>query len=151
MLDTPRSALASSEIDDTSNLATRAALVAHSMLTDDTRNRLARELGVNAARLALVDTSYNHPVTQTTLPLAAAEAAATTPEPYLLQMDFDGETPIVSLAASAPDPRVPLGWSMRPSRRYRRAFRPGRVSTSFSRSSASHRLMCASWSLAKAA
>ena len=104
MLDTPRSDVASSEFDDTTNLAARAGLVAHSMVKEDVRDRLARSLGVKADRVALVDTSFHLPATQTTLPLAATEAADTAPEPYLLQMRFDGETPIISLDARAPDP-----------------------------------------------
>jgi hypothetical protein len=104
MLDTPRSDLASSELDDTTNLATRAALVAHSMLTDDVREQLARSLGVQGDRVALVDASYRAPVIQTTLPLAASEAALAVPEPFLLQMRFDGLTPIIWLEARGPDP-----------------------------------------------
>jgi hypothetical protein len=104
MLDTPRSDLASSEFDDTTNLATRAALVAHSMLTEDVRDRLARSLGVKSDRVAIVDTSYRNPTIQTTLPLAASEAAMAAPEPYLLQTRFDGQTAIISLEARGPDP-----------------------------------------------
>ena len=104
MLDTPRSELASSELDDTTNLATRAALVAHAMATEDVRDRLARSLGVKGDRVALVDTSFRDPATERTLPLAASEAASTAPEPYLLQMRFVAETPIISLEARAPDP-----------------------------------------------
>src|SRR6187401_2321339 len=53
ILDTPRSDLASAPvIDDTANLTTRAALIAHSMVTDEVRDRLARALGVPADRLA---------------------------------------------------------------------------------------------------
>jgi hypothetical protein len=104
MLDTPRSDLASSELDDTTNLATRAALVAHFMVTEEVRDRLARSLGVKGDRVALVDTSFRIPATETTLPLAASEAATTAPEPYLLQMRFDGVTPMISLEARAPDP-----------------------------------------------
>jgi uncharacterized protein involved in exopolysaccharide biosynthesis len=104
MLDTPRSDLASSELDDTTNLGTRAALVAHAMVTEDVRDRLARSLGVKGDRVALVDMEFRDPAVPTTLPLAASEAALTAPEPYLLQMRFDGETPIISLEARAPDP-----------------------------------------------
>jgi hypothetical protein len=105
MLDTPRSDLASAPVvDDTANLATRAGLVAHSMTTDEVRDRLASSLGMPADRLALMDTSFSDPVAPTTLPLAASEAANTAPEPYLLQMRADGTTPILWLAARAPDP-----------------------------------------------
>jgi hypothetical protein len=104
MLDTPRSDLASSELDETANLAPRAAFVVHSMATDAVRDRLARSLGLRADRLALIDASYRYPAAPTTLPVAASEAAMTAPEPYLLQMRFDGITPMIWLEARAPEP-----------------------------------------------
>ncbi len=105
MLDTPRSDLASAPvIDDTANLTTRAALIAHSMVTDEVRDRLARSLGVPADRLALMDASFGDPVAPTTLPLTAAEAAMAAPEPYLLQVRVDGVTPMIWLNARAPSP-----------------------------------------------
>jgi hypothetical protein len=104
MLDTPRSDLASSELDDTANLANRAAFIAHAMTTDEVRDRLARSLRVPADRLALVDASFRNPVAPTTLPVAASEAAMTVPEPYLLVMRFDGITPMLWLEGRGPDP-----------------------------------------------
>jgi hypothetical protein len=104
MLDTPRSDLASSEEDDTTNLAPRAALVAHTVATDQVRDRLARAVGLPPERLAVIDASFRYPVAPTTLPQAASEAALSAPEPYLLQTRFDGITPIIWLEARAPDP-----------------------------------------------
>ena len=115
MLDTPRSDLASSEDDDTANLAPRAALVAHSMVTDEVRDRLARSLGLPADRLALVDASFRYPVAPTTLPVAASEAAMTAPEPYLLQMRVRRNDPDHLARGARPGSRrMRPDWSMPP-------------------------------------
>jgi hypothetical protein len=104
VLDTPESQLVRVVPRGADSLVWRAALLAQLMTTDEARASVAARLRLPPAELAVIDAALATPVAATTLPLAAASAAAVRPEPYLLTVHADPQLPLVSIEARAPDP-----------------------------------------------
>ena len=110
LLDTPQSQLINADPARLESLPWRANLLAQLLGTEPARRQLAREAGIPAHQLAVVNSDLATPTVPpgaevpAPLPLAAANAAASPPEVYLLSVHSDATIPLISLgAAQAPD------------------------------------------------
>lgn len=103
LLDTPQSQLINADPARVKSLPWRANLLSQLLGTEPARRQLAREAGIPAHQLAVVNSDLATPTVPASLPLAAANAAASPPEVYLLSVHSDATIPLISLEAQAPD------------------------------------------------
>jgi hypothetical protein len=105
VLDTLDSQLVHADPKGADSLVWRAQLLSALMGSEPVRRGIARDVRVPAKDLAVVDAALATPVVATTLPVAAAQAAAAAirPEPYVLTVQSDPQLPMVSIEARAPD------------------------------------------------
>ncbi len=103
LLDTPDPQLLDPTPPGVKSLAWRATLLAEVLGAEPAHGRIARDAGIPAAQLAVVEPKLNVPTVPASLPRAAAEAAAVTPEPYVLIVRTDGVLPLISIKTTAPD------------------------------------------------
>lgn len=90
-----------SKVADT--LSERAALLADLMSTDAARERIAQVAGVEPDELAVLGPSTRAVAVQVALAVKATEVAAAPRKPYVLAATVEGQVPIISLRAGAPD------------------------------------------------
>jgi hypothetical protein len=103
VLDTPSSQIVFRDPKGADTLIWRAALLTELMATEETRARIAHAVGVPESRLVIVVPALTAPALATTLPIAAAEAAAIRPERYVVAFRYDTVLPIISIETHAPD------------------------------------------------
>lgn len=106
VIDTPSSQLVSESPTNASTLPWRATVLGMLLGTAGEHEQIAREVGIPAQQLAVVDTELVAPTIPASLPKAAAEVAAPTTEPYVLTVHTDTSLPIVWIEAAAPAPRA---------------------------------------------
>jgi hypothetical protein len=102
VIDTPRSQLVDTSPYGAESLPWRAATLSALMGSEPVQREIARQAGIAPNRLAVVDSVLSQPLIDASLPKAAAAAAQTVPEPYVLTTHADGSLPVVSLHAAAP-------------------------------------------------
>jgi hypothetical protein len=102
VLDTPDSQLVHAEPPGADSLGWRAAVLADLAATRPLKTQIARELRIPLDRLAVVAPQRAEPSVATPLARSAAEAAAITPEPYVVAIRSRDPLPIISIDASAP-------------------------------------------------
>jgi hypothetical protein len=103
-LDTPHSQLVADDPAGADTLPWRTSLLTHLMLTESTRNELARRIGVRPYEVAVVDAYLYAPKIAASMPTNAAKAAATTGAPYVLTVSLPKDSlPIISIDTAAPD------------------------------------------------
>jgi hypothetical protein len=104
-LDTPSSQVIEASPFGADSLPWRASLLAHLTAREASVKRIAREAGIEPARLAVSDPALGVPKAPASLPNAAAEAAiAAGQAPYLVTVYLaDPLLPIISIDAQAPD------------------------------------------------
>jgi hypothetical protein len=104
-LDTPRSQLVNSAPLGADTLTWRASLLTHLMTTDALQRALARQLGVPADQVAVVDPTLNVPAAPASMPTRAAEAASLTTAPNVVTVLVPNDVlPVISVEAAAADP-----------------------------------------------
>jgi hypothetical protein len=109
VLDTPRSQLVNAEAKGSETLGWRASLLADLMSTQAVRTRIARDMQVPADSIVVVSPDLAVPAKPTPLSELGLDAAAVTPEPYVLTvsaaagLSTDVQLPIISIQARAPD------------------------------------------------
>jgi hypothetical protein len=109
LLDTARSQLVDAEVIGADTLGWRASLLADLMSSRSVRTDIARDLNIPEDSLVVVAQELTVPAKPTPLSELGLDAAAVTPEPYVLTLsrtagaDFDSPLPIISLNARAPD------------------------------------------------
>jgi hypothetical protein len=103
LLDTPQSQLTNVDPPRVESLPWRANLLSLLLATEPARRQLAREAGIPAQQLAVVDSDLATPIVPASLPAKAAEPAANPSEVYLLSVHTDPTIPLISLEAQAPD------------------------------------------------
>jgi hypothetical protein len=102
-LDTPQSQLATVSAAGADTLPWRASLLTHLMATDASTRQLARELGVGADQVIVVDPALETPLVTTSMAQAAATAASGAVAPYTLTMFVENTSlPLISIEAAAP-------------------------------------------------
>jgi len=106
VLDTPDSQAVYTDPGGADSLQWRTKLLAHLVGSEPTKARMGRALGVRAGRIAVDIVHLEVPELLTTLPVAAADLAMTSPEPYGLVVRYDEMLPIISIAARGPDRRA---------------------------------------------
>jgi hypothetical protein len=102
VLDTVDSQLVDAEPVGADTLAWRAALLADLMGGDAGRPRIARALGAPERDIAVVAPYLNAPAKDTPLSRRATDAAAVTPEPYVVAIQAAEPLPIIRIDATAP-------------------------------------------------
>lgn len=102
VLDTPASQLIDVEPSGADTLGWRAALLADLMGGDAGRPRIAAAMRVPADKIAVVAPYLSTPVKVTPLSVRALEAAAVTPERYVVAIQDPDTLPIISIDTSAP-------------------------------------------------
>jgi hypothetical protein len=103
VLDTPSSQIIFRDPPGAESLTWRAGMLTDLMTTGETRAVIARAAGVAENRLVIVVPVLTAPPNPTTLPTAAAEAAAIRPEPYVVAFRYDTRLPVISIETHAPD------------------------------------------------
>jgi hypothetical protein len=103
VLDTPSSQIVFRDPRGADTLTWRAALLTDLMATEETRAGIARAVGVPESRLVIVVPALTAPSDPTTLPIAATEAAALRPEPYVVAFRYDTTLPVISIETHAPN------------------------------------------------
>jgi hypothetical protein len=103
VLDTPRSQLIDSAPAGADTLPWRATLLADLLGTAPSRRQIAGAARVPLAQLGVVAPDLLAPAVPASLPVAASDAAAPTPETYVVSAYADGVLPIISVTAQAPD------------------------------------------------
>lgn len=103
VFDTPQSQLVEGAPSGAETLPWRASVATVVLGTEDSRQRLAQEIGVTPDQLAVTDLDLTAPYTPASLPTAAMQSANVTPEPYTLTLKADGSLPLISISTSAPD------------------------------------------------
>ena len=101
LLDTPQSQLTNVDPPRVESLTWRANVLSLLLATEPARRQLAREAGIPAQQLAVVDSDLATPIVPASLPATAA--AANPGEVYLLSVHSDAMIPLISLDAQAPD------------------------------------------------
>lgn len=105
-VDTPRSLVATARARGDDTISTRAALLSGLLASDEVRVEIAREAGLAADELGVVDADFGQPQVATPLSRAALEAARAS-EPNVVTMSLlDPRLPIVAIRAAASDPRT---------------------------------------------
>jgi hypothetical protein len=104
-LDTPQSALAEVAPPGAETLSWRASLIAHLMATDTSIQDLARQVGVPASQVMLVDPALDQPLVATAMAQAATKAADRSSAPYALTVSVQNPLPLISIEAAAPGRR----------------------------------------------
>ncbi len=102
-LDTTPSQLVAPSPAGADTLSWRSSLVTHVMAGDEVRARVAREVGVPAASLAILEPALHVPSVPAALPRRATEAAARLREPYVVTLTATEETATISMVAMAPE------------------------------------------------
>jgi len=104
VLDTPTSQLVEGAPYGADTLPWRARLLAHLLAGEDAKKRLAETVGISPDQLAVVDPDLSTPKVPTSLPAAAAGAAAVSTAPFVLKPYLrDQSLPIISIKVQAPD------------------------------------------------
>ena len=104
LVDTTNSQLASAVPAGVDTLPMRAFVIASLMATEKRRTLIAREAGLQKNKLdVLGPSSRAAPEVLTPLVTKTAPFGAAAPDPYVLSLYADGETPIISIEANAPD------------------------------------------------
>jgi hypothetical protein len=105
-LDTPTSQLVESAPPGADTLPWRASLLTHLMQTDASQRAVAQRLGVNPSQVTIIDRAFAAPVSPTSMPLDAADAALVTSAPYVVTVGVvDTVLPVISIEAAGPDRR----------------------------------------------
>jgi hypothetical protein len=102
VIDTPRSELVNTLPYGAKSLPWRAATVSGLMSSAPVKRDIARAARVPPSRIAVLDSVLAAPLIDASLPKAAAAAAQTTQEPYVLITHADGLLPVVFFEAAAP-------------------------------------------------
>lgn len=105
VLDTADSQLVEAAPNGATTLSIRAELLADALSTDKGTARVAQAAGVPVGQLAVLGPAATTSVPQVSTPLVTAiTSVATAPRsPYVVDLLADGMTPIISVAAYAPD------------------------------------------------
>ena len=103
VLDTPSSQIVFRDPRGADTLTWRATLLTELMATEETRVGIARAVGVPTDKVVVVVPALTAPADPTTLPIAAAEAAAIRPEPYVVAFRYDPVLPVISIETHAPN------------------------------------------------
>jgi hypothetical protein len=102
VLDTPSSQLIDAAPLGADTLASRAALLGDLLGSDSLRPRIAETMRLPQDKVAVTAPYRVAPPIATPLPERALEAAAITPEPYVLAVQSPTELPVIAIDASAP-------------------------------------------------
>lgn len=103
-LDTPQSQLVAVAPPGASSLVSRASLLTHLMTTAAATQALARQIGVGADQLIVVDADLATPIVPTAMAQAASTAASRDVAPYTLTVFVETDSlPVISIEAAAPD------------------------------------------------
>lgn len=109
VLDTPRSQLVDAVAVGADTLGWRASMLADLMSSRPVRTRIAHDLHISEDSLVVVAPYLSVPAKPTALSKLGVDAAAATPEPYVLRVSrtggvpFDAPLPFISIRAQAPD------------------------------------------------
>lgn len=103
VLDTPVSQVVESAPKGADSLAWRTEILGALTTTEAVKAEIARDSGVPAGELTVVDPILSLPLLPATLPRRAAIVAAKSGTPYTLSAQTDGELPFVTLTAQTPD------------------------------------------------
>jgi hypothetical protein len=104
VLDTPDSQVVDTSPPGAETLPMRASLLVHLMTTEESKQALARRLGVPADKLAVIDPALSAPQQTASLPSAAAKLAGVTKADYVLTVYRSTDIlPMISLEGAAPD------------------------------------------------
>jgi hypothetical protein len=104
VLDTTGSQFVHADPPGADSLPWRTVMLGELLATDELRRSVARQAGIPAGQLAVLEPNAARPEVDTPLPRKASDAAAITPQRYVLKAYFDGQTPILVVQAKAPDP-----------------------------------------------
>ena len=104
VLDTSDSQLLEAAPVGATTLPTRAALLADTMTTDGSRALVARAAGIPVSQLTILGpAATSPPIAPDPLVTQVSATAATGSTPYVVDVIADDVTPIISIAAYAPD------------------------------------------------
>ena len=104
MLDTAESQFVNADPPGADSLPWRTVMLGELLATDELRRSVARQAGIPAGQLAVIEPNFAQPELDTPLPRKASDAASITPQRYVLKPYFDGQTPILVVQAQAPNP-----------------------------------------------
>ena len=102
VLDTPKSQTLDIQPDGADTLDWRAGLLADVMGTDESREDIAKRMGIDAGDLVVTAPYLSVPDVPVALPRAALDAAAVTPQPYEVAIQARTLLPIIGIDARAP-------------------------------------------------
>ncbi len=103
LVDTNRSQLVAPAPPEADTVAARAVLLAGVLADDEARAAVARGAGVKIEQLAVIGPAATVPTLSTKLAERTATVVEAAPEPFAVTSNADGELPIVSIDARAPD------------------------------------------------
>jgi hypothetical protein len=103
VLDTPDSQLIHPSPKGADTLEWRAALLANLLSSRPMKQEIARDLGIPADRLLVIEPLLSTPTVPTPLAAAALDAAKTTGD-YVVTVRYEPGLPIISIETRAPDP-----------------------------------------------
>jgi hypothetical protein len=103
VLDTKESQLLNADTPGADTLVFRAAMLADMVTGPPWTTGIARDMRIPADQLLVVAPHLTVPETATPLTDLASEAAAETPEPYVVSVRFEDALPIISIDSRAPD------------------------------------------------
>jgi hypothetical protein len=104
MLDTARSQFVHADPPGADSLPWRTVMLGELLATDELRRSVARQAGIPAGQLAVLEPNFAQPEVDTPLPRKASDAASITPQRYVLEAYFHEQAPILVVQARAPDP-----------------------------------------------
>lgn len=102
-LDTERSQLVDGDPPGADTLIWRGQMLADLVASRPVADRIAREAGIPADQLFVVDPELSIPTIAGAIPRHAVEVAAVETEPYVLTVGWNVNVPIIGVTASAPD------------------------------------------------
>jgi hypothetical protein len=103
LVDTNRSQLVAPAPPEADTVAARAVLLADVLAGADAKAAVARRVGLKPERLAVIGPAATVPTLSTKLAERTATVVEAAPEPFAVTANADGELPIVSIYARAPD------------------------------------------------
>jgi hypothetical protein len=103
LVDTDRSQLVAPAPPEADTVAARAVLLADVLAGDEARAAVARGAGLKPEQLAVIGPAATVPTLSTKLAERTATVVEAAPEPFAVTVNADGELPIVSIDARAPD------------------------------------------------
>jgi hypothetical protein len=103
LVDTDRSQLVAPAPPEADTVAARAVLLADVLAGDGAKAAIARKAGLKPEQIAVIGPAATVPTLSTTLAERTATVVEAAPEPFAVTANADGELPIVSIDARAPD------------------------------------------------